>query len=413
MHAYLIEWAATFVRVLHVLTAIGWLGASLYFSSLEQRFQQRTSTPPGAESDMWEIRGFAIFHVSKYLTPPNFIPPMVDVIQYRWTAYIAWISGFTLFVLVYYLRAPLLLIDPTVFDMPQWAAIALSMGGLAGAWISYDLLCRSALARNAIVLGCACYLLFVAFAYGFHIVFSARGVLMQLGATLGTIMLGNVVLFILPQLRRVIAGIPAGQRIGPELYRRFHQRSLHSTYLALAVVFAMVGGHFPLIYATRYSWLIVSLVVLISAAIRHAFLTLHRTHRKLAWPWFASAALFACIVGLSAIGSRVAPSFTVAATSATSSPAVQLADIKPIITERCVMCHSSNPVWPGIDVPPKGVVLQSDSDIVKRAADIERMAVLTRAMPPSNATAMTETERSQLGAWFDARATRPNLIALH
>lgn len=397
MHTYIIEWMTTVVRMLHAVTGIGWLGASIYFSSLERRFKHRPGTPPDADSDMWEVRGLAIFHVIKYLTPPKSIPPYNDLIQYRWQSYIAWISGFSLLTLVYYFRAPLYLIDPAVCDMPAWAAITLSIGGLAGAWIAYDALCRSPVAQHCVVLGWAGYVLFVAFAYGFHLVFSPRGTFMQLGATLGTIMLGNVLLFILPNLKRLLAGLPDDGSVTPELDRKFQQRSLHTTYLALAVVFVMIGNHFPLIFATRYSWLIVSLVVLISAAIRHAFLTMHETRRKLVWPWCVAVILFACIVALSAIGGRV-PSQSIAA--AHPSPVVQLADVQLILTQRCSMCHRAEPLWPGIALPPKGVMLQSADDIVKRAADIERQAVMTRAMPPNNVTAMTEAERTALGVWI-------------
>jgi uncharacterized membrane protein len=46
------------------------------------------------------------------------------------------------------------------------------------------------------------------------------------------------------------------------------------------------------------------------------------------------------------------------------------------------------------------VHLETREQIVARTDDIERQAVLTRAMPPGNATGMTEEERELLAAWI-------------
>ena len=63
-----------------------------------------------------------------------------------------------------------------------------------------------------------------------------------------------------------------------------------------------------------------------------------------------------------------------------------------MIAERCATCHSGASA-------PLGIQLETREQIEARVDDIERQAVLTRAMPPGNATGMTDEERELLAAW--------------
>jgi uncharacterized membrane protein len=72
---------------------------------------------------------------------------------------------------------------------------------------------------------------------------------------------------------------------------------------------------------------------------------------------------------------------------------VPFAQVQSVIAERCATCHS------GV-AAPLGVGLETRAEIEARADDIERQAVLTRAMPPGNATGMTDEERDLLAAWI-------------
>ncbi|MEX2613760.1 MAG: hypothetical protein WD380_09305, partial [Gaiellaceae bacterium] len=72
---------------------------------------------------------------------------------------------------------------------------------------------------------------------------------------------------------------------------------------------------------------------------------------------------------------------------------VPLEDVVSIFEQRCNTCHS------GI-AAPLGIRFETFEQIEARADDIERQAVLTRAMPPGNATGMTDEERGLLGAWI-------------
>jgi uncharacterized membrane protein len=74
-----------------------------------------------------------------------------------------------------------------------------------------------------------------------------------------------------------------------------------------------------------------------------------------------------------------------------------LADVMPIIEQRCVMCHNAQ-------VASKNVRLDSPEAVQKHAALIHQQAVVSRIMPMNNSTGITEAERATLARWFEAGA---------
>ena len=77
------------------------------------------------------------------------------------------------------------------------------------------------------------FLLVLAFAYTF--IFSGRGAMMQMGALVGTMMVANVAMVIIPNQRVVVADLIAGKQPDPKLGAVAKQRSLHNNYLTLPV----------------------------------------------------------------------------------------------------------------------------------------------------------------------------------
>jgi uncharacterized membrane protein len=67
------------------------------------------------------------------------------------------------------------------------------------------------------------------------------------------------------------------------------------------------------------------------------------------------------------------------------------------------MCHAESPVWPGIGIAPKGVVLNTPETIHRQASQIALQVVLSSAMPPNNITGMELEERRVLAAWLGGR----------
>ena len=59
------------------------------------------------------------------------------------------------------------------------------------------------------------FLFLVALAYSYGEIFSARGAFMQMGITIGTIMVANVLMVIIPGQRKVVLALKAGETPDP------------------------------------------------------------------------------------------------------------------------------------------------------------------------------------------------------
>src|SRR3546814_18806523 len=80
------------------------------------------------------------------------------------------------------------------------------------------------------------------------------------------------------------------------------------------------------------------------------------------------------------------------------------AEVENVVLSRCSMCHAAEPLWEGVEVPPKGVVLETPGQIRAHARAIGMQAVHTHAMPPGNVTFIEEGERQLLAPWIAAGA---------
>ena len=158
----------------------------------------------------------------------------------------------------------------------------------------------------------------------------------------------------------------------------------------------MIGNHYPLLFATKYNWLIVAIVLAVGPVIRHFFNSRHQGKGSPWWTWGVAAAGMAAIAWLSGAGPRESTSAIM--------PAPKFAAVETIMLTRCSMCHASAPVWAGIATAPKGVMLDDPQRIRTHARLIEINAVRSRAMPPGNITEMTGDERALIAAWLAAGA---------
>jgi uncharacterized membrane protein len=377
---YLTDWLDLLIRWLHVIAGIVWIGTSFYFVALDNHLR-----PPRPERDRvggesWEIHGGGFYRIEKYKVAPETVPEPLH--WYKWEAYTTWLSGFALLVVLYYLDADQYLVDPTVADLSESAAVALSLGLLALAWFVYDGLCR-VLGRNELLLAAALVAFVAASAYVVSELFSARALPIQLGAMLGTMMVGNVLFVIIPGHWELIRAKQAGREPDPVHGLRGKQRSVHNNYLTLPVVLAMLGPHFSFAFARERGWLVLVALMLVGAWVRHFFNLRHRGRTS----WFVPATAVLAVV---AIAIAIRPDDDAAAGE---GEAVTFAQVHSIVTQRCATCH----MLPGA---PLGVALETPEQIADRADAIEEVAVRSRVMPPGNVTQMTDEERELLGRWI-------------
>jgi uncharacterized membrane protein len=261
--------------------------------------------------------------------------------------------------------------------------------------VVYDQLCKSKLGDNDTVLFAALFVFLVVLAFAYTFVFSGRGAFMQMGALVGTIMVANVAMVIIPKQRVVVADLIAGRKPDPKLGAVAKQRSLHNNYLTLPVIFVMIANHYPPAFATRWNWLIFGIVLVIGAVIRHFYNSRHKGLPSPWWTWGVAVAGIVAIMVLSAAG----PGGSEEAAAAPAEP-VTFAQAEEVVLGRCSMCHTAEPMWEGVPVAPKGVMLDTPERILLHAHEIGLQTVHTHAMPPGNITEITLEERQVLAAWL-------------
>ncbi|MDA9613412.1 urate hydroxylase PuuD [Paracoccaceae bacterium] len=397
MFDYFWLWSEMIVRWVHVIAGVAWIGSSFYFIALDLSLKPGKELPKEANGQAWQVHGGGFYNMVKYLVAPSKMPE--DLTWFKWEAYSTWISGMALMSLVYYGSASLYMIDLEVLDISQWQAVFLSLGGILIGWIIYDGLCRSPLGKNDLVLALAGLVFLVILSFVYTNIFSHRGAFMQMGITIGTMMVANVAMVIIPGQRKVVKALKAGEEPNPIYGVRGKQRSLHNNYLTLPVIFVMLGGHYPIIFATEYSWLILGLILIIGALIRHFFNTKHKGLPAPYWTWLAASILAVCSILLSYAGAPKNEANVVSQINV-SKDEMHVAVVELVI-ERCSACHAKEPVWDGLAFAPKGVYLETEAQILKRASEIYWQSAASRAMPPGNIIWLDDEERALLAEWHE------------
>ncbi|HEY8756927.1 MAG TPA: urate hydroxylase PuuD [Candidatus Limnocylindria bacterium] len=392
--AYAGDWLHLIVRWLHVTAAIAWVGASFYFIALDQSLRpprREGAEAEGVGGEAWEIHGGGFYRVEKYRIAPRTLP--APLAWFKWEAYTTWLTGFVLMVLLYYVDPSQYLIDANRPHFQGWELVSASLAILLFGWLAYDLLARSIANERALTVAIIVLTVVIAALSGY--LFSPRGAFIQVGATLGTWMAANVFFVIIPGQRALVAATAAGTALDPGPGIRGKQRSVHNNYLTLPVLFAMISQHFPFTYGHDNSWVVLLAFMALGALVRHVFNLRHQSRdirRTLA---VVAAGGVVLIVAL-------APQPQAAGLTAADFPAVQ-----QVFGARCVTCHSSHPTNPGFAVAPKGVMFDTQAEIVANAQRAYEQVVVTKAMPLGNVTGITDAERDLIGRWVRSGAPAP------
>ena len=171
------------------------------------------------------------------------------------------------------------------------------------------------------------------------------------------------------------------------------QRSLHNTYLTLPVLLMMISNHYPMLTNHPQSWLLVALIVVGGACLRH-FLARHEVGdplRDIAWtlPFIFGALAVAVVM---------------------TAPRIEDVSALPKVGDedgschqpqalRHVSCQASRPTKSS-PRPPRARSSRPSTTSGAYAVLIEKQTVQTNAMPLGNETGMTDDERRTLGVWL-------------
>ncbi|MCJ9430583.1 urate hydroxylase PuuD [Kordiimonas sp. A6E486] len=387
-------WLNLAIRWLHIITGIAWIGSSFYFIWLDNNLEKPKDPKPGMSGELWSVHGGGFYHQQKYAVAPEAMPEKLH--WFKWEAYFTWMSGFALLAVIYYYGANLFLIDKAKMALTQSEAIGISLAFIIGGWFVYDGLCRSPLGRNNKAFGIVWFGVMLAAAYALTHIFSDRAAFIQVGAMVGTAMAANVFMVIIPNQKKVVAALTAGEAPDPRLGQMGKQRSLHNNYMTLPVLLIMVSNHYPMVFSNPNNWLVLAGLSLAGITIRHYFNLKHKGKAHpgvvvLAAVFFIGTMIFAAV---SAGKSKVA------------TGDVQFSQVQAIITKHCVMCHSAHPTHEGFEEAPMGVRFDDPALIQQYAPRIKMQAVDADIMPLGNETGMTDEERALLGKWIADGAKR-------
>jgi uncharacterized membrane protein len=398
MDAYLLDWANLLLRWAHVIVGIAWIGSSFYFVFLDNSLTSPTDPElkrKGVDGELWAVHGGGFYHPQKYMVAPKALPEHLH--WFYWESYSTWLTGFALFTVLYLFNAGTFLIDKSVHDWSAGAAIAASLGFLAAFWIVYDTICRAfGQKKNGDLTVGVLVFAFVVFASWLACqLFAGRAAFLLVGAMIATAMSANVFFWIIPGQRTVIRQMKAGEPVDPVHGQRAKQRSVHNTYFTLPVLVAMLSNHYGWLYAGPHNWVVLVLLMLAGALIRHSFVARHKAlvqGRRV--PWEHAVAGTAVLAGLAFWLAPPPPSAE--AVAAAAAPA-GYAEVRTVIDQRCLVCHNAQ-------VQNKNVALHTPELLAQHAQAVYQQASVLKLMPLNNATQITEAERALIKRWYETGA---------
>ncbi|HEU4405416.1 MAG TPA: urate hydroxylase PuuD [Polyangiaceae bacterium] len=386
------EWLHYALRLFHLIAGIMWIGTSFYFVWLDSSFEPLAEPKPGVEGETYMVHGGFFYRVEKQL--PLAMPRALHWFKYE--ALLTWVSGAFLLGLVYWAGAGSPLVDSARFPLHPHVATTISALGPVAGWLIYDTLWKVVGPRAPRAALAASIALLLGAIAGFCTAFTGRAAYIHVGVLLGTVMVANVWMRILPNQRRMIAARLAGREPDWKQGVAAKQRSMHNSYMTLPVLATMVSNHFSFAFDHALNGVLLVALCVVGASARHLMITIEK--KQTAWWAFAPAA-----GGLALLVALTMPK----AAPPDTSPPVAFTEVNDIVARRCRSCHSGAPTDDVYKSPPNGVSFDSPDTFKAFAPRVRLRVVEAKTMPLANKTNMTDEERAILRRWIDQGARLP------
>jgi uncharacterized membrane protein len=405
METFLLDWANLLLRWLHVIVAVAWIGASFYFVFLDLSLvPPKGDNPDKVYGEIWAVHGGGFYHARKFIGAPPYVGGHLH--WFYWESYFTWITGFLLLAVSYLWNPSSYLIDPSVAALTDGQAVAIVLAMLVGFLLVYELICRFA-AKPGKGDGIVAVLVVLAVAAAATIateLFSGRAAFLITGAMMATVMSANVLFWVIPGQKKMVAKLQAGEEVDPLPGIIGKQRSVHNTYFTLPVLFAMLSNHYGFITGHEDRLALLLLIMVGGALIRHFFVQMHGYKLgRLGHPWpYMVVGLALLVVAIVVSAPRETSPSTASAPASLSSTAggtetAGMLRIQKVMAQHCLQCH-------GADLQMKNVRLDSPEQLKRHALSVYQQVSVLRAMPMNNVTQMTSEERQLVAAWFKAGA---------
>lgn len=251
------QWIEAGLRWVHIFAGILWIGQTWLFHWFDKNLEKADAPRKGSHGTVWMVHGGHMFAVEKTDYPDKLPEPLH---WFKWESFTTWAAGMLLLVVTYYWPGQLLCEPEQKIGLAHASATGLFVGG----WLVYDLAVRSPLRKNMIAFAVLSLAVLIGLAYGLRFVMSPRAVYIHLGMMLGTIMMLNVWMRILPSQRKMLALAKEGKPIDKTLGETGPARSKHNAYMVVPLVFLMISNHYPSIsFGHDKSYLIFGVMVIV------------------------------------------------------------------------------------------------------------------------------------------------------
>lgn len=235
------EWTSLFLRWGHAIAGIMWIGQTYLFNWMEKAFEppKDAAAKPNISGELWMVHGGGFYLVEKQKWP-EVMPRTLH--WFKWEAMLTWLTGFGLLVSTYWLGAPLLDYGSS---MPRWQGVLVSSASLVAAVAAYRLVWKTPLGRSEGLGFAALYAFAVLSGALLARLLSDRAAYLHVGAMMGTVMVTNVWMTIIPNQKRIMAISEANGTPQPELSLEAKRCSKHNTFMSMPLLFLMLSNHYP------------------------------------------------------------------------------------------------------------------------------------------------------------------------
>ena len=261
------KWIQALLRWGHVFFAILWVGTSFTFNYLDNKLPKNLNDKDIEASGILQHSGY-YYKLTRFHGAPHEIPK--NVIIWKYTSYLTFLSGFALLIIIYYMNANILMIDKRVNEnITPLIAILISIGSIIASWLMYDLICKSKLINYKIIFPILLLIIGTAIAFSLTKIYGSRFSFLQSGIILGSIMTFNVFHVIAPNGKKIAFAAVNKTKFDLNLSMQAKVRSVHNNIITLLVLFIMLSGHTSFIWTSKYNWLILVFLAIIFGVIQY------------------------------------------------------------------------------------------------------------------------------------------------
>ena len=261
------KWIQALLRWGHVFFAILWVGTSFTFNYLDNKLPKNLKEEDIEAEGILQHSGY-YYKLTRYQGAPMEVPK--NVILWKYTSYLTFLSGMALLILIYYANADILMVDKRINEnISSFLAISISLLSIVGSWLIYDFICKSKLINYKVFFPIVLLIIGTVIAFVLTKIYGSRFAFLQSGIILGSVMTMNVFFVIAPNGRKISQAALKKEKFDLNFSIKAKQRSVHNNIITLLVLFIMLGGHASFVSSSKYNWLILTMLAIIFGMIQY------------------------------------------------------------------------------------------------------------------------------------------------